>query len=1405
MNAELVSLAQRFARLSTAKRRIFLERLQGEGLDFAALPIVPRDPTQEAPLARAQRALWLAWHQSPQSAAYNLSGRLTLRGAALDPAQVEESVRRLVQRHAALRTAFVLNDEGQPVQRVLPATQMDWSHKDWAGTSSSQGEAMAEHAQHFAVQPFDLERGEVFRAELHRFTDGVMDLLLSVHHIAADGSSVELLMAELVQSLMAPGSAAERPPQPISYADYATWQHHWLEAGEEERQLAWWQSQLAGLPAATRLPLDRARRHQQGTHGALQSFQLESGVSAALLALARRHAASPYMLTVALLNLLVARFCGDEDICIGLPTVHRGREELDGVVGHFTNVLPLRTRVNAEAGFLPLLLQVREGLLEAKRHADLPLDLLVERLAPERQPGVHPFFQIKCAQQASAMDTGLGQGLQVHARALLVDDIHFDLSLDVTVERESLRFDLAYATERFDSDTIERLVRAFQALATQVAADPQRALERLSLPDAASVLRGEVQRMEVESILALWNKEVARSPDATALTAADQHYTYRQLDDAATQGACALQALGVSREDRVAICLERSPAFVLALLSTLKAGGAFVPIAPSAPVSRREQLLKEAGAVALFATPQAESWAQGIPVLQPSFDAVSNTAAASLGELVVHPAQAAYLIFTSGSTGRPKGVVVSHGALAHYVQGVLTRMALPPGASFAMVSTVSADLGHTALFGALCSGGALHLMGADEAFDADAFAARMKQTRACALKIVPSHLRGLLNAVADTPHAADVLPSRLLVLGGEASDHTLLEQVRALRPDLHILNHYGPTETTVGVLTQALPPEAHLPTQLPLGRPLPNLTAYVLDERMRPVQPGMTGELYLGGPALARGYAGQPGLTASRFVASPFGEHGIQGTRLYRTGDQVRLGRDGALQFLGRQDDQVKIRGFRVEPGELQAVLRAWPQVADAFVMAGRNDAGTTELWAYVVPAGARNLDLPALRAHLQECLPAHLMPAALVPLGALPLNANGKVDRRGFPAPTRSAQTASEGAGEIFQGLGRPDANSTQDPTPKPARQPAPRDPCESAIAGLWAELLGLPADSIRREDSFFGLGGDSILSLKLMTRLRRTVPGGDRLSLATVMRAPHLGALADALRQGVETAHDAVRLSAGPSADAANAAGAVEAVKEAGLALYCVPGLIVNTREFEPLARALGSQRAVHAFVSHVYTARRWRGFSMADLADDYARYITATAAGGRCALLGWSSGGDLTHELVHRLQGRVDVRFVGMVDVFETERLRPQGTLTDEQRRQGLARMEAWLAQSTMAEAWRGLIARMDAQELEAVIQQALREDQPLPLDGTDEDAQEYLLWVTLDKRVQAVRYAYPPSEVPLQVYHAEDSLTSDGRLREWAAHAPVVGRHVVAGSNHLSIIRSPEFLDTLALHLSAADRP
>jgi len=1343
---ELASLSRRFVQLPQGKRAAFLERLRAEGIGFDALPPIAREPGTPAPLAPAQRALWLAWQRAPQSPAYNLAGRLRIRGGC-SADEVQAAVRRLVQRHAVLRTRIGLDADGQAVQLVDEAAAFGWS---------LQRECTDAAARAFAARPFDLERGPVFRAALHREPDGGLVLLLGVHHIAADGGSVALLLQELSSLLRNPGQAPELPA--LQYVDHAQWQQRWLDAGELARQQAWWVDELRDAPPATMLPLDRPRGPQRSARGELLAFGLSPETGDALLALARRDAASPAMLTLALLALLLHRYGGDRELCIGVPSANRDRPELAGMVGHFTNVLVLRLRVDPQAGFAALLRQVRERLLAARQHAHLPLDQLIDALSIERSAGLNPLFQVKCASQATGGGAELPAhgGLQIEIDAVAVDEVHFDLSLDLLENARGLEFQLAWATDLFDRTTIDRLAATFVHLAAQVAADPQRALVSTTLPGTPSVLHGEAPSWPWQGIPALWAAQAERHAEQPALVDAQGARTHAQLERAARSLAAQLNQRGIGTEARVALLLERGSPFVLAMLAVMKAGAVAVPLDPSLPVPRLQALVRDCGARALMAAGPVP-WST-LPVMVPGFEASGPSSLEP--EPVLLPGQAAYMIYTSGSTGTPKGVVVSHGALANYAQAMLARLKdadglpLPAGLRFAMVSTVAADLGHTALFGALCSGGSLLMLDRAAAFDPDAFADAMVRHRIDVLKIVPSHLKGLLNAAR--PH--DVLPARTLVLGGEAADAALLATVRALRPGLRIVNHYGPTETCVGMLMHVA---GDGDAALPLGRPIGGMSAFVLDDALAPVQPGIAGELFVGGPGVARGYLGQPGLTASRFVASPFGDSSA-GERLYRTGDRVRQRSDGALVFIGRNDDQLKIRGFRVEPGELQAQLREMEGVADAAVVAGDGETGSTVLWAYVVPRSGATLEVASLRLALQATLPAWLVPEAIVVLDAMPLTPNGKIDRKALPRPAQS---------------------------PPGRRIEPPRGPTEQALARLFGEVLGL--DAVGRDDDFFELGGDSILSLKLIARIRKQVSGGAGLALSELMQATRLRDLAGRLRQRLAQQHDAICLHAGGT----------------GVPLYCVPGMIVNSREFLPLTEALHGARPVHGFVSHVYTRQRWRGFAVEALAAEYAAFIEATAVQRRCALLGWSSGGDLAIEVARQLQGRVDVGFVAMVDVFETEPLRASRALGADERALAWREIDAWVGRSTMAGAWRELFARLDDAERDGLAEQVLAGDRTLPLDGDGDDAAEYLLWATIDKRAQGARQRHGRIEAPLRVFLAEQSVAEStagtGRLRDWAAHAPVDATTVVVGASHLDIIRRPQLHAALREALEELD--
>ncbi|KAA6130908.1 non-ribosomal peptide synthetase, partial [Cupriavidus cauae] len=610
----------------------------------------------------------------------------------------------------------------------------------------------------------------------------------------------------------------------------------------------------------------------------------------------------------------------------------------------------------------------------------------------------------------------------------------------------TLEIGCSYQCDLFSQATVQQLQRHYVAVLEQIAAAPDARVGELQFASAEDgKLVGNAQDTGAADVLAAWQRNVAADPSAMALRYEEQTLTRGETDRIANGIAAALAARGIGRETRVGLCVERSPAFVTGLLGILKAGAVCVPLDPAQPAERLRQLLDDAGAGVVVGSVPGSVPEFG-PEFGPGFDCIDPASVTPVDDapsVSLLPGQAAYLIYTSGSTGTPKGVVVSHDALAHYVSGVLHRLQLTADASMAMVSTTAADLGHTVLFGALCSGRTLHLISRERGFDPDRFAEYMSRHRVGVLKIVPSHLRGLLQA----RQPADVLPEEALILGGEATSAELARTIRDLKRQCRLFNHYGPTETTVGVLTHeavALPER-----QLPTGTPLPGSRVYVLDADLNPVPAGIVGELYIAGPQLARGYLGRPGLTAERFVPDPF----TAGARMYRTGDRVRQDADGRIEYLGRQDEQVKIRGYRVELGEIAHLLRSQAGVKDAAVIVHED-----RLVAYCVLDGT---DSATLKTELKAQLPDHMVPAQLIALDRLPVTPNGKLDRRALPAPVWETQ------GYV-----------------------APRNEIETLLAQVWQEVLGVEQVGIR--DNFFELGGHSLLVTRLaaLVNARLSVP---------------------------------------------------------------------------------------------------------------------------------------------------------------------------------------------------------------------------------------------------------------------------------------------------------------------------
>ncbi|MFD7202820.1 amino acid adenylation domain-containing protein [Streptomyces sp. NPDC059893] len=1048
----------------------------------------------EVPLSYAQQRLWFLQQVHEGTAAYHIPHALNLTGT-LDVPALEAAVRDVIARHEVLRTVYPLRD-GMPHQRILTAAEARPELKV-TRTTPEQAEAQVKAA---ARASFDLTCDLPLRTALLRTGDDQWVLLLVLHHIAGDGWSLEPLIRDLARAYTARlgGTGPDWKPLPIQYADYAAWQHELLTGADDPdslvaRQLDFWTQTLADLPDELDLPTDRPRPTGADFAGDMVIGALDKDLHTALAGLARTTGTTVNMVLQAAVAALLTRLGAGDDIPLGNAVAGRTDDALTPLVGFFVNSLVLRADTSGDPSFVELLGRLRAVNLSAFDHEDLPFERLVEALNPARSAARHPLFQVMVAAQNSMPDDFALPGLTGTAHPVLSGSAKFDLSFKFEEQRGAdgqalgIKSALEYSTALFDRSTAEAIAARLAVLLRTVAAAPATRLSQFDVltPAERELLAGwneTTTRPATTAMTAeLVERQADRTPDAVALTQSGTAWTYRALEERANQYAHRLRALGVVPDSRVALCLRRGPEAVAAILGVWKAGGAYVPLDAEHPSERREFMLADCGATILLTEGELSddlTLPEPVRLLRADCDADLDAAPVYRPAPVAGPGDLAYIIYTSGSTGRPKSVLIEHRGVATRLGDVIERFRLSSEDTCLQITALGFDPSVRELFAPLTVGAAVALLPADGARDPRVVVDELRAVRPTAiLFIVPSLLEAVL---AYNIAPADVAALRVVGTGGEV---LRAPQAGTLLNDwgCEVINQYGPTENTMMSCVHQVTAR-DLAGRIPVGGPLTHTRVHVLDAHLNPVPAGVTGEVYLAGIGVGRGYLGRAGLTASRFVADPFGG---PGERMYRSGDLARRRADGTLDFVSRVDGQVKLRGFRIEPGEIEEVLAEHPAVARAAVIVREDQPGDHRLTAYVVPAQDASDPAPdELRTHVATRLPDYMVPAAYVVLDALPLRGNGKLNRDLLPRPEISTATGGR----------------------------APRSPREEVMCELFAEVLGVSHVSI--DDDFFQLGGHSLLAARLISRVRTAL--GLELSMVSFFEAPTVAGLAE--RAGVD-----------------------------------------------------------------------------------------------------------------------------------------------------------------------------------------------------------------------------------------------------------------------------------------------
>ncbi|MBC1223946.1 amino acid adenylation domain-containing protein [Nostoc sp. UCD121] len=999
----------------------------------------------DLPLSFAQQRMWFLYQLESQSPFYNEGLQLRVAGV-LNVEALEQSINKIICRHEILRTTFPAVD-GKPLQIISPSLTINIPVLDLQGLEESEVQQIVTKE---ARQPFDLSNGPLLRITLLRLGSESHVLVLIMHHIITDGWSMGIFIQELSNLYRAftLDSPLLLPELPIQYADFAVWQRQWLTEEIQKQQLNYWKQQLTDAPPLLELPTDKPRPPVQTFCGATQEFQIDQNLSKQIKTFSQQSGATLFHTLLAAFVVLMFRYSGQDDICIGSPIANRNRREIESLIGFFVNTLVLRHQIKGNPSFNEFLSQVRQVATSAYTHQDIPFEQVVEALQPERSLSYNPLFQVVFVLENFLLDTLELPDVTLTPQFVERGTSQFDLTLAVWETKAGLIGAWEYNSDLFEPDTIARMTSHFQTLLAVIIANPNQAIGELPLlsqPERHQLLvewnDTYTPYPQSKCIHELFEEQVEKTPYAIAVVYEDESLTYQQLNDRANQLAHYLRSLGVKPEALVGICIERSPLMVVGLLGILKAGGAYVPLDPAYPQERLAFMLADAQVSVLLTQ---ESLVTTLPPHQARVVCLDSATFSAIAENLPHTVTTdnlAYVIYTSGSTGRPKGVQIEHRGLLNLVFWHQQAFAVSSLDRVTQVAGVAFDACGWEIWPYLTAGASIHFPNDETRLDPEQLRDWLL-SKAITISFLPTPMAEKILSLNWSVNAA----LRTLLTGGDQ-----LHQYPSTSHPFEVVNNYGPTENTVVATSGTVPKrqQAYLPPAI--GRAIANTQVYILDSLLQPVPIGVTGELYISGESLARGYLHRPDLTAERFIHNPFAPEG----RLYRTGDLVRYQADGNIEFLGRIDNQVKIRGFRIELSEIEATLTQHPQVRDAVAIAREDIPGVKSLAVYIIPEITQPTS-NELRLFLKSKLPSYMIPASFTFLEVLPITPNGKVDRRALPVPEFESD---ESTGFV-----------------------SPHTHTQEVLAKIWRDVLLLKQVGIH--DNFFELGGDSIISMQIIAK---------------------------------------------------------------------------------------------------------------------------------------------------------------------------------------------------------------------------------------------------------------------------------------------------------------------------------